>query len=737
MYSGLNREQHNAVVHFGPPLLILAGAGSGKTRVITTKISHLIDHHNIRPGTIVAVTFTNKAAAEMRGRAEQLNSAAVGATICTFHSFGARFLRRHASAAGLAANFTIYDDRDSLLLLKSLFPNDTEARLKQVMHAIQGAKHYGLSADDDINALEGSEDIAAYYRAYQRKLNEIGNVDFGDLILKPVHILKHNATIRAAEQEAINVLLVDEYQDTNHAQYMLVQQLYHRGMYLCVVGDDDQSIYAFRGSDVTHIVNFPHYFPNTESMYLLQNYRSTQHILTLASHMIAHNNTRYKKVLYTEYRGGQKPALVHLHDDYQEAAYVAADIIAQNRDGETAIVYRTNAQSRIFESEFNRNGIAHRVVGGVRFYEREEIKDVLAYLKLIANPHDEVALRRIINKPARGIGPATVQKILTAATDHGGDVIAVLEHPPRTGNNTVADGCNKTAAVVRDGRRMIVTDDSETLSELSSIANVLQHIVDVSGLGEYYRDVDRQATTFKSDNIIELIASATYYPATQSGLVEFLEQAELKSERYAAGSDDARVTLITMHNTKGLEFDTVYIVGLQDGLFPRTTDLDAQKMEEERRLFYVAITRAKRRLTLTTFEFRHQYGKIIPRSPSRFLAEIDADLVERQILTERHGATERYPTRNVRYRDRAATSIRNQALRADGDAGINADVYPAAEEKPRFAVGAAVFHNDYGTGEVRSRRRDGAQYVLGVQFESGKMAHFIEKYAALEKIAID
>lgn len=727
--SKLNAEQRESVEHFGSPLLILAGAGSGKTRVVTTKISYLIDHHSIPAAAITAVTFTNKAATEMRQRAEQLNDKASSATICTFHSFGARLLRTYGEADGLSRNFNIYDTNDSLSLMKSLFPDDTRVHLEQMMRHIEKAKHHGLSPDDDLSSLSISAEFVDYYRAYQQKLGDMGNVDFGDLILRPLRILKQNIAVRESNQNKIQVLLIDEYQDTNIAQYKLIQQLYHTGMYLCAVGDDDQSIYSFRGSDVTHIVNFPRHFSNTDVMYLLRNYRSTQAILALASQVIANNHARHEKVLYSKYTGGEKPKIVYLHDNYQEANFVVSDIVAHHDDGEIAIMYRTNAQSRTFESELNRAEIPYRVVGGVRFYEREEVKDLLAYLKCIANPQDEIAFRRILNKPARGIGPVAIHKIIETAATHNGNIILALENMGHT-NSAVRAGCKTVAAVVRNGQRAIAAGDGDASAELLSIGDVLQRIAEDSKLEEHYRNMDEDTGTFKSDNISELLASAQYYPSTLAGLTEFLERAGIQGES-GGDSTNARITLITMHNTKGLEFDTVYIVGLQDGLFPRTTDLDVEKMEEERRLFYVAITRAKRRLTLTSFQVRHWYGKTTSRPASRLLSEISADLVHRDMRTERQ------PRQTAPRRQRTPGVARSSDYGAASDDRSRFTVGTASDDQSRFTVGTAVFHNDYGAGEILSKKKDGKQHILGVRFQNGKVAHFIEKYAALEKIALD
>lgn len=754
----LNDEQQKTVRHFGSPLLILAGAGSGKTRVITAKMSHLITEHAIPPSAIVALTFTNKAANEMRERAELLNSAAIAATVCTFHAFGARFLRRYAAVSDAplypAPNFTIYDGSDSFSLLKSLFPNDVKAHLEQMMRGIEGAKHQGLTPAEVGEAYKNGQEIAEYYHTYQQRLDEIGNVDFGDLILKPLSILRNNLQVREAEQRRIRVLLIDEYQDTNHAQYQLIQQLYHKEMYLCAVGDDDQSIYAFRGSDVTHIVNFPQYFSNTAVMQLLRNYRSTQPILALASHIIANNQHRHQKKLYAEEQGGSQPRVVHLHDDYQEASFIAEEILARGTSSveEVAIVYRTNAQSRIFESEFNRCRISYRVVGGVRFYAREEVKDLLAYLKFITNTQDEISLRRIINKPARGIGPATIKKIVVAAVKTGGDFLATITNgADDIGNSGSAArrGCEQIARLVQYGRELIAQSDDDQQDRISaeifSIADLLHRLAEDSGLAEHYRTIDRETTGFKSDNIAEFVASANRYPATAAGLTEFLEQAELQSEPEsdAAMSEQARVTLITMHNTKGLEFDTVYIVGLQDGLFPRTFDIDIAKMEEERRLFYVAITRAKKRLTLTTYELRHQYGRVIPLPASRFLSEIDDTLVE-YVGQQRGRATAGSTAWGSRAASpssagsRVAGGQQRQSWRTASEGAASArNAATVPVKRASFAVGMRVFHDDYGIGEVRSRKQDGIQHILGVQFENGKLTHFIEKYAALEKVAVD
>ena len=683
----LNPKQYEAVVNQGQPLLILAGAGSGKTRVITSKIAYLVEHCGALPSSILAVTFTNKAAGEMRDRVAKF----LGYTgdmksyelpmIRTFHSFGAWILRRNSEYAGLSPNFSIYDDSDMVSLLKSLEKSGSKRDIKLYANMISRAKDFGLTPDDDLTQVTFDPDFPAIYKAYQEKLDSIGNVDFGDLILKTVELLKNNREIRERLSHKFQVILVDEYQDSNIAQFEMLKLLAGDGRSLTVVGDDDQSIYKFRGAEVQNIIGFPEYFSGTKVIKLEQNYRSTAPILNLASAVVDKTKGRLGKTLWTARKGGQKPVLAYFNTAQEEAEYCASLVARDNV--ETAILYRTNAQSRLFESVFTRLNIPYRIVGSLRFYEREEIKDTLAWMAFLVNPKDQVSFQRIINKPARGIGKATVDKILAA---DGEDIAARLKTyvagtkgKSKAGLEEFLEAYNQLAA--------LLAQPDENLSGL------IDGILESSDLKEYYRDEDREEGTFKVDNLNELVNAASEFPAGLEGITQFLENIELDSGA-AQTDENARVTLITMHNTKGLEFDRVIITGLEDELFPGRGSDDADEIEEERRIFYVSITRARDQLYMTSCRQRMIWGRSQFCSPSRFLDEIPPQLLD---------------------------------IRGGG--------HTKGRTGTGYRIGDYIYRDDYGVGVVVKSWIEAGEPVVVVRFETGQYARFLTNYTKLEKIS--
>ncbi|MFP4431645.1 MAG: ATP-dependent helicase [Spirochaetaceae bacterium] len=683
--ASLNPEQAAAVEHFGGPLLILAGAGSGKTRVITVKIAHLIESLGVSPASILAVTFTNKAAAEMRYRAAELSPRAADVMIRTFHSFGAWFLRRNAHLAQMPPGFTIYDDDDSVSLLRTLYPEQQRGHLSRVAHAIARCKDYCLTPEDDLSIATSEPQIDEYYGRYDARLKEIGNADFGDLILKPIQILRRHPEVLKRTRERFRAILVDEYQDSNIAQFELLKLLFGPGGYLCVVGDDDQSIYRFRGAEVRNILEFDESFPGTTTIRLEQNYRSTSRILDVASQVVRQNRGRLGKTLWTERTGGSPPILALLDDEEAEARYCLDLANAARKSRKTfAILYRTNAQSRTFETLFLRAGVPHQVVGTVRFYSREEVKDALCYLKFLANRNDEVSFRRLVGKPSRGIGPATFERITDYARSAGCDLLEGL-----------AGAAPGLGAKQGKAARELYRFFEDTLAGLNrdTLSDVLADVLSGSGLEELYRDRDEDASVTRLENLEELVNAGALFPGTMEGLVEFLESIELDSLREEeAATDPYAATLITMHNTKGLEFDVVVVTGLEDGLFPRSGDEFPEELEEERRLFYVSVTRAREGLYLTSCRSRRVHGRRLPLQPSRFLEEIPEELL----------------------------SLDDQSSAGSGDGD--------------FPPGTAVYHDDYGSGMVIRQWRAGEQMMVMVQFESGRRAQFIPRYAALERI---
>ncbi len=687
----LNDRQREAVVHGQAPLLILAGAGSGKTRVVTTRIAWLVEQ-GFRADQILAVTFTNKAAREMRERAARLVDFGEGEPLVkTFHSFCAWLLRRNAALAGLSPYFTIYDDDDALALTKSVLPDHVPpAEARPFQHAISRAKDSNLVPGDDVRGIHAHPDFPEVFERYEKKLAESGNTDFGGLIQKAVLLLRENEVVRSRLRQRFPVVLVDEYQDCNGAQFELLRELYGPETWLAVVGDDDQSIYRFRGADVGHILDFQNRFEGTKVIRLEQNYRSTGAILRVAGEVVAHNQGRLGKTLWTENPDGDKPRFVLLEDQDAEAAW-AVDLVRRSPSTETAILYRTNAQSRAFESAFVRARIAYRIVGTLRFYEREEVKDVLAWLSLLANPRNEVAFRRVVNKPARGVGQSAVDVVAEAYRGEGWLDAAGLALPFVKGK--AKSGLDHFVTVAGQLRRRL--EEGEVLTSL------IHGILELSGLGDYHSEQDEIQNSSKSQNLDELISAASRSPDPQAppyagreGLAAFLETVELDTAGLSDDEGDAKVTLITMHNTKGLEFDRVLVTGLEDGLFPRDeTAYDRDELEEERRLFYVAVTRARQSLFFTAVKRRLLHGRYLDRQPSRFLSEIHRESLD----------------------GFAAPPVRD-----DG-----------------WAAGQKVYHDDYGTGIVIKKWYTGDELVLDVRFESGRTGRFLPQFTPLEKLASD
>jgi DNA helicase II / ATP-dependent DNA helicase PcrA len=686
--SALNDKQMEAVVHEGRPLLILAGAGSGKTRVITTKIAYLIDRKGVDPASILAVTFTNKAAGEMLERVRGMVPHARGVMIRTFHSFGAWVLRRNSALAGLPPTFSIYDEDDSLSLLHSLYEQRKKRDLKQYIHWISRAKDYALTPEDDLSKISYHQDLPDLYRAYQDRLHEIGNVDFGDLIMKPVELLRDQKSVRERLRQRFRIILVDEYQDSNVAQFHLLEYLYGEETYLCVVGDDDQSIYRFRGAEIQNILQFPEIFPGTDIIKLEENYRSTGNILSIASAVVANNTGRLGKKLWTRNLEGRQSVFVQLENQRAEVEY-CADLLTDGNLRETAILYRTNAQSREFEIYFSRNHIPYHLVGTVSFYSREEVKDTIAWLHFLHNRRDEIAWRRIINKPSRGIGKATIEKIISRLFSAGGDCLEACR---------LAAGSLSSKAAKATARFVETADALCRKMEELDLQDFILTLLKSSEILSYYRDQDLQNGTQRVRNLEELVGAAADYSKGSHGLTAFLEDIELDRMRIEESDVEGenRVTLITMHNTKGLEFDRVIITGLEEGLFPSRRDFEKDELEEERRIFYVSITRAKRELYLTSCRQRRIWGRTELMYPSQFIGEIPAEL-----LTG------------------AAGNCGNSPLSAG------------------YSRGTRVFHDEYGPGTVRGSRTGDVEETVEVVFDSGRTGTFVPEFTPLEKIADD
>ncbi len=774
----LNPAQLEAVKHSGSPLLILAGAGSGKTRVITTKIAWLVRERGMEPESILAVTFTNKAAREMRERAAAIEPECSRAILRTFHSFGAWFLRRNAAAAGLDSNFVIYDDDDSASLLHAALPQYTKKECSRFCSAIARAKDYGLACDaPDLSEASAEPEFRRIYATYEERLKRTGNVDFGDLIRLPTVILRNDEVIRRRTRQRFRVILVDEYQDSNVAQFELLKELAGDSAYVCVVGDDDQSIYRFRGAEIRNILEFPRIFPGTTIIKLERNYRSYQNILDIAGEVVARNEGRLGKTLVAERIGGTKPRLALLDDQNMESSYcgqvVKEHVKAGGRLSDIAILYRTNAQSLGFEKDFPRMGIPYRIVGALRFYEREEVKDVLAWLSFMQNPRDEIAFTRIANKPTRGLGDTALESIVDRAGERGLDLMGASEEmsgslkgraktgiaeflrlakifrstaglpmmPPDRGAQKGEDDVSGTdspgtAETAETGSEDIpdipysVSDGGAAKPEAGSqsLALLVEAVATRSGLAEYHRSQDEVAGTQKLANLDELVNAASLYPLSAKGLSDFLETIELDRSLSAEESGAEAVTLITMHNTKGLEFPFVIVTGLEQGLFPRD-DEDGEDLEEQRRLFYVAITRAKDKLLLTACRWRTLHGRLFETSPSRFLSEISPGRLEivgskkTSLLQGKGGyASSQMPARS-------GTGYGAQTASYPGSGRPRAVSGPAKAPEQIWHAGMAVYHDEYGAGVIlKVSPTPSAGPLVVVRFETGKQAQFFPKF---------
>lgn len=733
--SLLNPEQKAAVLHEGKSLLILAGAGSGKTRVITTKIAYLIAKKNYDPHAILAVTFTKKAAKEMRERVAQMASFAEQCQIRTFHSFGAYFLRRYAEVAGIDKNFTVYDDDDMTVLVQKAVPGLKKSEAASYAHKISLAKDYYFHCDSTrLDEISSDPLFPEIYSAYQKKLRATGNVDFGDLIMLPIDVLNSSENVARQMRYRYRVIMVDEYQDTNIAQFLFLKALSgvdeNSGTYVCVVGDDDQSIYKFRGAEVQNILNFQSQFHGTDLIRLERNYRSTASILNAAGKVVSKNEGRLGKTLVAERGDGKQPVLAFLPTQEDEAAF-CADLISKSHAkgvpyNSWAILYRTNAQSLGFESEFLRRKIPYQVVGTLKFYEREEIKDLLAFLSLCANQKDEIAFRRIVNKPARGIGSGTQDKLVASALNEDGSLKNLLEAAkslapelPKKAREGVEKFCRLMLSLVEE-----ISSGKKSAERLSAF---VEEIIQKSGLEELHGADDEINGTQRVANMQELANNAALYAFNMDGLLEFLDTIELdrtlasEEEKYSTD----RVTLITLHNTKGLEFERVIITGLEQGIFPRDSKTGAE-LEEERRLFYVGITRAKDELYVTSCAQRRLFGRTEFMQPSVFLAEAGADVfrvlgeVPQSFEREIFGRNDENEFFDSDFSDESLGETRGAFC-----GRVPKINHPFAK---KFPVGQNIFHDDYGYGQVVKAFLNEGEYVIEVAFQNGGAKKFLPEY---------
>ena len=759
--EGLNEQQRQAVQHGDGPLLILAGAGSGKTRVITHRIAWLIHARRIPPYGVVAVTFTNKAADEMRERVEALlagRGSAAGLTVSTFHSFAVRILRRDGRwlaelRPGFTPQFTIYDEDDQLAVVKAVYRHmglDEKHFMpcRTALARISFAKNHNQTPEEMAAAARDPKGkrLAAVWDEYEGRLRQANALDFDDLLLEAVRLLHHNDELRAAYNERIHHLLIDEYQDTNRSQYQLMRLLTEQHRNVCVVGDEDQSIYSWRGADIRNILEFTRDFPDAVVVRLEQNYRSTKNILEAASHVVAHNRERLGKWLWTAAEEGPRLGLFESADGEQEALFVADEIeriLARRPDQRIAILYRTNAQSRQFEEALRRYGRRYHVVGGFSFYQRAEIKDVLAYLKVLLSPQDSVSLQRIINTPARGIGRTTLEQIEAFAIERRLSLWQALDAIVGEGRL----GMRAEAAVT--GFRRLIEEMREQARDLS-VEGVIRLVLERTGYLKMLEADDTPEGESRRENLQELINAAAEAAERGETAAEFLDHAALVSEADTL-DERAQILLLTLHNAKGLEFPVVFITGLEDGLFPHARSLDVpQALEEERRLFYVGMTRAQQRLILTWTRMRRRWasGILEPSQPSRFLAELPAHLTERlrpagiaelDLTAERHQVREAVERRA--YTGKTYDSVEAiQQFFAGRSAAAAQPAHPAPPSPrplpapPRApareaAIGAVIEHPRWGRGTVVRREGEGEYAKITVSFPGYGLKKLIERYA--------
>jgi DNA helicase-2/ATP-dependent DNA helicase PcrA len=741
----LNPPQREAVLHGDGPLLILAGAGSGKTRVITCRIAHLIRERGVDPGNILAVTFTNKAANEMRERLERMLDMPLGRGIgygglwiSTFHSACVRVLRQHINALGYKRSFVIYDETDRSSLIKACVTDlriDAERYQPRAIGAKISALKNNLTGPDQF-AKTGSgfgfdEAVARVYSLYEEKLRESDGLDFDDLLMLTVRLFERHPDVLGYYQGMFRHILIDEYQDTNHAQYRLVRLLTAKHKNLCVVGDDDQSIYKFRGADISNILNFEKDYPDTRVIKLEQNYRSTQNILGAAGAVVARNLGRKAKELWTQKRGGEKILCYKAQDEKDEARFICRTIQKEVDEGrslrEIAVLYRTNAQSRALEDSLRNWGTPYRIFGGLRFYDRKEIKDIIAYLRVLQNPSDLVSLRRIINVPARGIGDTTIEKLEKAAARAGIGLYQAASDP---------DLAEVTPSARKKLREFTAIMERLRLKlEALTLTDLVRGVIQETGYGAALEQEKNVESRIRIENLNELMTATEDFQEQnrEASLAAFLDQVALitDSEQQTAGearrgSSDS-VTLMTLHNAKGLEFSLVFMAGMEEGLFPHSRSAESEEeLEEERRLCYVGITRAKERLVLTHASERRLYGYPQANLVSRFVQEIPAEAMEKIGGYEQEAYT---------FRDRTPWDSGPLFFpEKERAASVPAAARAQSGASGRYYKGAVVRHAKFGIGTVQRSEGAGDDLKISVSFPGYGVKTLAVKYANLEVI---
>lgn len=741
IYDTLNEQQSEAVLHTEGPLLILAGAGSGKTRVLTHRIAYLIEEKGVNPWNILAITFTNKAAGEMRERVDQLvGFGSESIWVSTFHSTCVRILRRHIDLLGYDTNFTIYDADDQKTLMKDvckLLNIDTKVyKERSLLNAISHAKDELVTPEEFLLQAGGDfsqKKIAEVYAEYEKQLRANNALDFDDLLVKTVQLFQTQKDVLEYYQERFRYIMVDEYQDTNTVQFELIRLLASKYRNLCVVGDDDQSIYKFRGANIKNILNFEQVFEDAKVIKLEQNYRSTGNILNAANTVIRNNMGRKDKTLWTDKGEGEKISLRQFDSAYDEAEYIVDEIRKNVAKGDVtyhdhAILYRTNAQSRMFEEKFVTANIPYKIVGGVNFYARREIKDLLAYLKTVDNGKDDLAVRRIINVPKRGIGLTSTNRVQEYASRHEigfYDALCGVDLIPDIGR-----GASKLESFVA------LIEHFKTDAKDLSLSDLMQEIIEETGYVESLRADEGEEADARIENIDELLSKIVAYeetceeqnePATLSG---FLEEVALVADIDSLDEDSDYVILMTLHSAKGLEFPHVYLAGMEDGIFPSymtVTADDPEEMEEERRLCYVGITRAEEELTLTCARRRMIRGETQYNKMSRFIKEIPRELLSTGAVFEKE---KEEPAKQAAYLQ-ARQAFRKQAFTAPKP--VRQFGNPGGDG-PGYGVGDRVRHMKFGEGTVTALTEGGRDYEVTVDFDTAGTKKMFAAFAKLKKL---
>lgn len=744
LLAGLNDKQKEAVLHFEGPLLILAGAGSGKTRVLTHRIAYLIEEHQVPPYHILALTFTNKAANEMRERVNNIIEYGAGSIwVSTFHSTCVRILRRFIDHLGYDNAFTIYDSDDQKSLMKDICKQlniDTKKyKERTFLNAISSAKDELKTPEqyaDEVAKEYNKKIFGRVYKEYQKRLKQNNALDFDDLIMLTVQLFRQNAEILNHYQERFPFILVDEYQDTNTAQFTLLSLLASRYQNLCVVGDDDQSIYRFRGANIHNILNFEKIFPATKVIRLEQNYRSTKNILAAASGVIKHNSMRKEKTLWTTAEAGAPISYGRYDNEYEEAQGIASDIHREVKDGmsysDFAILYRTNAQSRVFEEKLIYEGIPYRIIGAVNFYARKEIKDILCYLKTINNSADDIAIKRIINIPRRGIGQTTIGRISDYAFSQEMPFYEALRRVDEI------PGCTRASAKIHSFVSMIEHFRMKLRGEMYSLEDMTQELLDVTGYVRELEAEDTDEANGRIENIESLMNKIVQYEEDNNGgtLNDLLEDIALVADIDTVSDDAEQVLLMTLHSAKGLEFPNVYICGMEETIFPGASAVfgdDPSELEEERRLCYVGITRAMKKLTLTSANQRMRNGEMNFNRPSRFINEIPRHLVKQTYGAVLKPETESKPTEFSRTKASLYTKDRKNPFANNPyiQKGMGS-ASPAGA--PDYQVGDRVSHTKFGQGIVRSLTKLTNDYEVVIEFDGFGQRKLRSSFAKLTKL---